>query len=113
MRSVRLSTHPGRDRFYWLEIFSREQERYAGAFGPYFIRSDGTQVFENGSLENKLCGQANVINLFLESDKRAKKIPAMHADRKGNFVRERSHDARAKFHSVSAIAHSSSRSQRA
>jgi len=47
----------------------------------------------------------NVINLFRDEDKRAKKFAAIRADCKGNFARERSRAARAKFYADHAITH--------
>jgi hypothetical protein len=58
-----------------------------------------------GSCKYEVCGQVNVINLFRDEDKRAKKIVAIRADCKGNFTRERSRAARAKFCADRAIAH--------
>jgi hypothetical protein len=51
-----------------------------------------------------VCGQGNVINLFREENKRAKKFVAKLAERKGNFSRDRSRDARGKFQHDRAIA---------
>jgi hypothetical protein len=52
----------------------------------------------------EVCGQANVINLFREEDKRGKNFTAMRADCKGNFPRERSRAMRTKFQADRAIA---------
>jgi hypothetical protein len=59
---------------------------------------------EIGSYKYEVCGQVNVINLFREEDKRAKKIVAMRAERKGNFARGRSHSLRANFRADRTIA---------
>src|SRR5271170_938486 len=58
-----------------------------------------------GSYKYEVCGQVNVINLFRDEDKRAKKFVAIRADCKGNFARERSRATRAKFCADRAIAH--------
>jgi hypothetical protein len=58
-----------------------------------------------GSYKYEVCGRVNVINLFRDEDKCAKKFVAIHADCKGNFARERSRVARAKFCADRAIAH--------
>jgi len=68
---------------------------------------------EIGSYKYEVCGQVNVINLFREEDKRAKKIVAIRAERKGNFARGRSHAQRANFHADRAIARIRSGSHRA
>jgi hypothetical protein len=57
-----------------------------------------------GSYKYEVCGQVNVINLFRDEDKRAKKFAAIRADCKGNFARERLRAARAKFCADHAIA---------
>ena len=67
---------------------------------------------EIGSYEYEVCGQVNVINLFREEDKRGKFFVAIHAERKGNFPRERSRAMRTKFRADHAIAHICSGSQR-
>jgi hypothetical protein len=56
-----------------------------------------------GSQKYEVCGQVNVINLFRDENKRGKKFLAKRADRKGNFSRERSRVARAKFCADRAI----------
>ena len=66
-----------------------------------------------GSYKYEVCGQVNVINLFRDEDKRAKKFVAIRADCKGNFTRERLRAARAKFCADRAIAHIRSGSHRA
>ena len=43
---------------------------------------------EMGSDKYEVCGQVNVINLFREEDKRAKKFVAIRAERKENFAHE-------------------------
>jgi hypothetical protein len=67
----------------------------------------------SGSCKYEVCGQGNVINLFREEDKRGKKFLAKRANRKGNFARERSRDARANFYSDRGIAQICSGSHRA
>ena len=57
-----------------------------------------------GYCKYEVCGQVNVINLFRDEDKRAKKFFAICADCKGNFARERSRAARAKYRADRAIA---------
>jgi len=66
-----------------------------------------------GSYKYEVCGQVNVINLFRDEDKRAKKFVAIRADCKGNFARERLRAARAKFCADRAIAHARIGSHRA
>jgi hypothetical protein len=68
---------------------------------------------EIGSYKYEVCGQVNVINLFREEDKRAKKIVAIRAERKGNFARKRSDTTRANFRADRAIARICSGSHRA
>jgi len=66
-----------------------------------------------GSYKYEVCGQVNVINLFRDEDKRAKKFVAIRADCKGNFARERLRAARAKFCADRAIARTCIGSHRA
>jgi len=54
----------------------------------------------------------NVINLFREEDKRAKKFDAIRAERKGNFPRERWRARRTKFRTDRVITHDRSGSHR-
>ena len=68
---------------------------------------------EIGSGKYEVCGQVNVINLFRDEDKRTKKFVAIRADCKGNFARERSRGARAKFCADREIAHTRIGSHRA
>jgi hypothetical protein len=67
---------------------------------------------ENGSGKYEVCGQVNVINLFRESDKRAKNFDAIRLERKGNFTHERSRAMLAKFCVDLAIARICSGSHR-
>jgi hypothetical protein len=67
---------------------------------------------KNGSGKYEVCGQVNVINLFREEDKRAKNFVAIRAERKGNFLRERSRAMHTKFCADLAIAQICSGSHR-
>ena len=67
---------------------------------------------ECGARKNEVCGQWNVINLFRDEDKRAKNFVAIHAERKGNFTRERSRAIFTKFCADREIAHICSGSHR-
>jgi hypothetical protein len=66
-----------------------------------------------GSQKYEVCGQGNVINLFRDENKRGKKFLAKRANRKGNFSRERSRAAPAKFYADRAIQYACSGSHRA